>query len=249
MEKLIGRIHSTENFGTVDGPGIRFVIFMQGCKMRCKFCHNPDTWNLADGKEVTAQELIDQALRFRAYWGEDGGITVTGGEPLLQIDFLIELFTLAKKEGINTTLDTCGQPFTDDAKFLEKFDKLLEITDLILLDIKHIDSKEHKKLTMHANENILRMAKYLSDKKQPVWIRHVLIPTITDDDEYLEKLAQFLGSLNNIRHLEVLPYHTMGVFKWEAMGLKYPLEGIESPSTERVENAKNILNKYISFMK
>lgn len=248
MEKVIGRIHSTENFGTVDGPGIRFVIFMQGCKMRCKFCHNPDTWAINEGKEVTAKQLIDQALRYRSYWGEDGGITVTGGEPLAQIDFLIELFTLAKKEGINTTIDTCGQPFNKDENFLQKLEQLLNLTDLIMLDIKHIDNKEHKNLTTQNNTNILEFAKYLSERNQPMWIRHVLVPTITDDDKYLTQLGQFLGELKNIKKVEVLPYHTMGVFKWESMGLKYPLKHIEPPTNERVKNAQELLTKNIKFM-
>lgn len=249
MSLVKGRVHSTENFGTVDGPGIRFVIFLQGCKMRCKFCHNPDTWDLSKGEEKSAQELIEAALRFKAYWGEDGGITVTGGEPLLQIDFLIELFRLAKKEGINTTLDTCGQPFCLDGDFREKFDELLKYTDLILLDIKHIDNDEHKKLTMQQNANILEMAKYLAMKNKPIWLRHVLIPEITDNDEYLHELGKFLADLNNIQKLEVLPYHTMGIYKWENLGIKYPLEGVESPSEERVENAKKILMQYIELMK
>lgn len=237
-----GRIHSTENFGTVDGPGIRFIIFLQGCSLRCQFCHNPDTWSMTDGKEISANALIEEAKRYRAYWGDDGGITVSGGEPLLQIEFVTEIFTLAKKEGINTTLDTSGGPFKLDKEYLAKFDKLLAVTDLILLDIKHIDSIEHKKLTMHKNDNILEMAKYLSDKKQPVWIRHVLVPGISDKDEYLVRLNEFINNLHNVVKVEVLPYHTMGLYKWQKMGLNYSLVGVEEPSLERVKNAKEILH-------
>lgn len=249
MSGVKGRIHSTENFGTVDGPGVRFVIFMQGCPMRCKFCHNPDTWDLTKGEEKTAEELLDEAKRFRSYWGEDGGITVSGGEALLQIDFLTELFRLAKKEGIHTTLDTCGQPFMETKEYLEKFDTLLEYTDLILLDIKHIDAAEHRELTKHDNANILALARYLDKKKKPIWLRHVLVPGITDKNEYLHELGAFIGTLSNIQKLEVLPYHTMGTYKWENLGIPYPLEGVETPTPERVEQAKKILTSYVQLMK
>ncbi|MGY3765081.1 pyruvate formate-lyase-activating protein [Vagococcus vulneris] len=241
-EQVTGRIHSTENFGTVDGPGVRFIVFMQGCKMRCQFCHNPDTWKIGGGKEVTPDEILAEALKYKTYWGKDGGITVSGGEPLLQPKFITELFKKAKALGIHTTIDTCGKPFTYDEPFFSEFEELLNYTDLLLFDIKHIDNDGHKILTMNTNDNILEMAKYLSERNQPVWIRHVLVPQRTDYDEYLIRLDEFIKSLNNVDKVEVLPYHTMGLFKWEDMGLEYPLEGIPTPSQERVENAKKLLH-------
>src|SRR5699024_41150 len=239
--QTIGYVHSIETFGSVDGPGVRFVIFMQGCRMRCEFCHNPDTWNMGGGKEYTADGLFDQAERFRSYWGTKGGITVSGGEPLLQIDFLIELFQKAKKRGIHTTLDTCGKPFTREEPFFSRFQELMQYTDLLLFDIKHIDNEEHKKLTQWENDNILEMAEYLSDIEKPVWIRHVLVPERSDYDEYLIRLDTFIKTLKNVVKVEVLPYHKMGIFKWQDLGLDYPLKGIEPPTADRVQNAKKLL--------
>ncbi|MGX7031646.1 pyruvate formate-lyase-activating protein [Vagococcus zengguangii] len=239
---VLGRIHSTENFGTVDGPGVRFVVFTQGCHMRCQFCHNPDTWDLNAGKQVTADEIIEEALRFRSYWGEEGGITISGGEPLLQLDFLLEVFKKAKKLGIHTTIDSCGKPFTRRDPWFSKFNELLEYTDLILFDIKHIDREGHRELTQHINDNILDMAQYLSEIGQPVWIRHVLVPERTDYDEYLIRLGDFIKTLNNVKKVEVLPYHRMGIFKWKELGIDYPLEGIDPPTQERVKNAQELLH-------
>lgn len=236
-----GYIHSTESFGSVDGPGVRFVIFTAGCPMRCQFCHNPDTWNMQSGTQYTADELLNKAMKYRSYWGSKGGITVSGGEPLLQIDFLIELFTKAKREGIHTTIDTSGNPFTREEPFFGKFQKLMEVTDLVMLDIKHIDDEEHKLLTGHTNQNILDLAEYLSDIGKSVWIRHVLVPERSDKDEYLEKLHAFIKTLKNVERVEVLPYHTLGSYKWKEMGMEYPLEGIDPPTKERVENANRIL--------
>ena len=236
-----GYIHSLESFGSVDGPGVRFVIFTSGCAMRCQFCHNPDTWKMQSGTQYTADELLDKAMKYRAYWGSKGGITVSGGEPLLQIDFLIELFRKAKEAGIHTTLDTSGNPFTREEPFFDKFKELMKYTDLILLDIKQIDDEQHKILTGHSNQNILDMAKYLSDIGKPVWIRHVLVPERSDKDEYLERLHDFISGLSNVEKVEVLPYHTLGTFKWKELGMEYPLEGINPPTKERVENAKQTL--------
>lgn len=241
-ESVTGRIHSTENLGTVDGPGVRFIVFMQGCKMRCQFCHNPDTWKIGGGKEVTSDEILEEALRYKSYWGEDGGITISGGEPLLQLDFIIDLFKKAKKHGIHTTVDTCGKPFTFEEPFFSKFNEMLKFTDLFLFDIKHIDPQGHKELTMHSNDNILEMAKYLSDIGQPVWIRHVLVPQRTDYDEYLIRLDAFIKELKNVDKVEVLPYHTMGLFKWKDLGIDYPLKGIDPPTQERVKNAQELLH-------
>lgn len=238
---ITGRVHSTENFGTVDGPGVRFVIFMQGCRMRCQFCHNPDTWKRHAGTEYHVNELLDEAERFRNYWGNDGGITVSGGEPLLQVDFLLELFKEAKRRGIHTCIDTCGQPFTTKEPFFSQFNELMKYTDLILLDIKHIDDQKHRVITQHSNKPILELARYLSEINQPVWIRHVLVPTLSDFDEDLYRLNDFIQQLNNVQRVEVLPYHTMGKFKWDELHIPYSLEGVEPPSEERVQNAKRIL--------
>ena len=191
----IGRIHSFETFGSVDGPGVRFVIFMQGCRMRCVYCHNPDTWRIHAGEEWTAEDVLKKALRYRPYWGTEGGITVSGGEPLMQIDFLIELFELAKKAGVNTTLDTCGLPFTTEPEWLAKFERLMASTDLVMLDLKHIAADAHKRLTGWTNDSILACAKWLSDHGKSMWIRHVLVPGWTDDDQALEELEAFIESL------------------------------------------------------
>lgn len=242
-KKNVGFIHSIESFGSVDGPGIRYIYFLHGCPLRCKFCHNPDTWaNAKATMELTPQEALDKALRYKSYWGEDGGITVSGGEPLLQIDFLIELFKLAKEEGVNTCIDTSGGNFTRSEPFFSKFNELMKYTDLLLVDIKHINSAEHKELTGKPNENILDMAKYLSDINKPVWIRHVLVPGISDKDEYLIELNNFIETLDNVKKVEVLPYHTLGIFKWEELNLEYPLEGVNPPSQDRVDNANKLLH-------
>ena len=242
MTEIKGYIHSTESFGSVDGPGVRFVIFVSGCPMRCQFCHNPDTWNMQAGEERSADELLKTALRYRSYWKKGGGITVSGGERLLQIDFLIDLFKKAKEQGIHTTIDTSGAPFTREEPFFGKFKTLMEYTDLLLLDIKHIDDEKHKTLTGRTNQNILDLARYLSDTGKPVWIRHVLVPERSDYDEYLEQLNDFIQTLKNVERVEVLPYHTLGEYKWKELGYDYPLEGIEPPSKERIANANRILH-------
>lgn len=239
-----GYIHSTESFGSVDGPGVRFVIFTSGCAMRCQFCHNPDTWKMTAGTLTSTDDLIKKALRYRSYWGNEGGITVSGGEPLLQIDFLTELFKKAKEKGIYTTLDTSGNPFTREEPYFHKFEELMKYTDLILLDIKHIDDKEHIRLTGHTNRNILDLATYLSDIKKPVWIRHVLVPERSDKDEYLDKLHDFISTLHNVERVEVLPYHTLGEYKWKELGMDYPLKGIDPPTPERIENARKRLGAF-----
>ncbi len=236
-----GYIHSIESFGAVDGPGTRYIVFTAGCPLRCKFCHNPDTWNMAGGKKMSPADLLADAVKDRAYWGKKGGITVSGGEPLAQLDFLLDFFTLAKKENVNTCIDTSGGPFTDQGEWFEKFQKLMEVTDLLLMDIKHIDPTEHKELTGLDNDNIIKMFRYLDKIKKPIWIRHVLVPGVSDKDEYLERTRDFIRSLGNVQRVEVLPYHTLGVAKYKELGIPYRLEGVPSPTAERVQNARAIL--------
>lgn len=246
-EERIGYIHSLESFGSADGPGVRYIIFLSGCHMRCRYCHNSDTWKEKTGKEYTPSQLLKIAGRYRPYWGDEGGITVSGGEPLLQIDFLLELFTKAKEMGIHTTLDTSGNPFTTKEPFYSKWKELMKVTDLVMLDIKHIDEDSHKKLTGQSVQNILEMARQMSDLGVLMWIRHVLVPGINDGDEELSRLSKFIHSLKTVKKVEVLPYHTLGVFKWENLGIPYLLEGVCPPTKESVENAKKILdtNSYL----
>ena len=242
IKPTTGYIHSIESFGTVDGPGIRFIAFMQGCPMRCEFCHNPDTWKTRIGHKKTTSELLAEALQYKSYWGKNGGITISGGEPLLQMDFLNEFFEKGKKAGIHMTLDTCGQSFTRNEAFFNQFEKLMSNTDLVLLDIKHIDSDAHRQLTGHPNDNILELAQYLSEIGKPVWIRHVLIPERTDFDDSLIRLDAFIQTLSNVEKVEVLPYHVMGIYKWQEIGKNYPLEGIDPPTQKRIENANRLLH-------
>ena len=272
-----GYIHSIDSFGSVDGPGVRFVTFLQGCHMRCRYCHNPDTWKLANAdavseqpisenaaqahanavqntasdsaapssvcnyKEMTPSALIRQALRYKRYWGKEGGITVSGGEPLLQIDFMNELFRLAKENGVGTVLDTAGQPFTREDPFFSKLTDLMENTDLVMLDLKHIDPEKHRALTGHTNENILAFARYLNEIGKPMWIRHVLVPGVTDDNENLHGIRAFLDTLSNVKKVEVLPYHTLGIYKWESLGIPYTLKDVDPPTADTVKRAEEIL--------
>lgn len=246
MGETLGRVHSVESFGSADGPGVRYIVFLKGCNMRCKYCHNPDTWAKCgenDGaKLMTPQEVLKTAMRYKAYWKQTGGITVSGGEALLQIDFVTELFKLAKEKGVNTCLDTSGNPFTVEEPFFGKFNELMKYTDLFMLDIKHIDDEEHKKLTGQTNKNILDMAQYLSKNGKKMWIRHVLVAGITTDERYLKQLREFIDTLKTVERVEVLPYHTLGVFKWKELGIPYQLEGVEPPTKEQIECAKRILN-------
>ncbi len=238
-----GFIHSFESFGTVDGPGIRYVVFLQGCPLRCQYCHNPDTWG-AGGKEYAVEQVVSQALRYKNYFGEKGGVTVTGGEPLLQMDFVIELFAQLKAKGVHTCVDTSGITFkANDAASVEKHEKLLAVADLFLLDIKHIDEEKCKALTGKSNENTLAFAKFLSDRNKPTWIRQVLVPGITDGEEDLKKTRAFIDSLQSVERVEVLPYHTMGIVKYEKLGLEYPLKDMQAPSKEKVAFAKRILTE------
>ena len=239
MEKIIGNIHSIETCGTVDGPGIRFVIFTQGCPMRCLYCHNPDTWNTDDNKLITVEEILKQYDSVKEFC--KGGITVTGGEPLLQIDFVTELFKKSHETHIHNALDTSGILFNPHNT--EKFEELLKYTNLVLLDIKHIDDEEHKKLTGHSNKNVLAFAEYLSENNIPIWIRHVVVPGINDKIEYLEKLGIFLRKLKSIKALDVLPYHNMAIPKYESLGIDYPLKNILPMQKEDAIKARDIILK------
>ena len=215
-----GYIHSTDTFGTVDGPGIRYVVFFQGCPLRCVYCHNPDTWEFRKGKEVTVDELLHEYDSCKEFL-KSGGITATGGEPLAQPDFLLELFKSAKVRNIHTCLDTSGAVFNHDET--DKIDEILRFTDLVMLDIKHMDSDKHKQLTGIGNENILRFAEHLRDLKIPVWIRRVVVPGKADDTEELFRLGEFLSTLSNLKALDVLPYHDMARKKYAELGMEYPL--------------------------
>lgn len=237
-EEIYGNIHSIETCGTVDGPGIRFVVFTQGCLLRCQYCHNPDTWTTEENKKISVDEILQKYDGVKEFL-RNGGLTVTGGEPLLQIDFVTSLFKAAKSKNIHTALDTSGILF--NKKNTSKIDELLKYTDLVLLDIKHIDDVEHKKLTGMSNVNVLDFAKYLSDKNIPVWIRHVVVPQITNNEEYLTRLGQFLSTLKNIQALDVLPYHDMAIPKYENLGIDYPLRGVHPLSKQEAIKARDII--------
>lgn len=238
---MTGYIHSKESFGTVDGPGIRYVLFMQGCPMRCLYCHNPDTWETGKGEEITVDEVIAEFNKNRAFYSK-GGITVTGGEPLLQTDFLTELFKRAKEENIHTCIDTSGVTYNaENEGYTRKLDELMKYTDLVMLDIKHIDNENHKVLTGKENINILAFAKYLENKNIPLWIRHVVVEGYTDNPDALKSLGRFIGGLRNLKALDVLPYHSMGEGKYKELGIPYRLEGLQSlPQAEAVK-AKQII--------
>lgn len=239
---MIGKIHSFESFGTVDGPGIRFVIFFKGCPLRCKYCHNPDTWTFDNAKEYDTDQIVKEALKYKNYINNGGGITITGGEPLYQFDFALELLKKFKEKGIHTAVDTSGYIFNpDDEDSIAKHKELIKYADLFLLDIKQIDDKKHIELTGKTNKNTLAFAKFLSDNNKDMWIRHVLVPGITTDEADLRKLKEFIDTLKTVRKVEVLPYHTMGVVKYKELNIKYRLEGVNPPTKEEVQKAKEIL--------
>ena len=237
-----GYIHSTESFGTVDGPGVRYVVFFQGCPLRCLYCHNPDTWEFSGGRKVTAEELMEEYDSYKEFL-QSGGITATGGEPMAQPEFLTELFSLAKSRGVHTCLDTSGIVFNPENH--EKIDKIIDYTDLVMLDIKHIDDEEHKKLTGKSNKNILAFAEYLRDRNIPLWVRHVVVPGITDDEKELLGLGKFLAGLTNLKALDVLPYHDMGKVKYQNLGIDYPLKDVEPLSKEKAIEARDVIMRGI----
>ncbi len=234
--RYYAKIHSIESFGTVDGPGIRFVLFLQGCHLECKYCHNRDTWDINGGEYKSLDDIFDKIMRYKNYIYPNGGVTVTGGEPLLQVKFLIELFTKLKEQKIHTCIDTSGMvTLTEDIK------KLLSLTDLVLLDIKHIDDEKCKSLVGKSNVLELNFAKYLSENNISMWIRQVLIPNYTDDEKDLLKLKDFINSLKTVQKVELLPYHDMGKYKWKKLGMSYALEDVRHCTEEDIKKAKKIL--------
>ena len=234
--KQYAKIHSFESFGTVDGPGIRYVIFLQGCHLRCKYCHNRDTWDMNGGFYSSLDEIINKIDNYKNYITPNGGVTVTGGEPLLQVHFLIELFKRLKEKNIRTCIDTSGMvDITDDIKLL------LSYTDLVLLDIKHIDPAKCKELVGFSNEKEINFAKYLSENGIDMWIRQVLIPGYTDDENDLKKLRNFINCLDTVKKVELLPYHDMGKYKWKKLGFNYELENVKAPTNDEIKKAKEIL--------
>ena len=242
--EIKGRIHSFETFGTVDGPGIRFVIFMQGCNFRCKFCHNPDTWFKDGGKEYTSEQVITEILKYKTYYDKsNGGITISGGEPLLQIDYITEVLKLAKENDIHTAIDTAGDIDMLDEASIKKLDELLKYTDLVLLDIKEIDEQKHINLTGKSNKNTLMFAEYLNKKNIPVVIRYVYIPNVNDSDDTLNGLRNIKKKMNNIKEIDVLGYHKMGEYKWKELGIKNEFVDIEPPTINEVKNLKRCLNE------
>lgn len=246
MSNPIGRIHSFETFALVDGPGVRCAVFLHGCALRCKYCHNPDTWQpCANLTLMTAEELFRKLIRYRTYWKRNGGVTFSGGEPLLQMEFVTEVFRRLKHEGIHTCIDTAGQPYRpDDPAWLARFDELLDLTDLVILDLKQFSDRLHRDLTGHGNANILMMARHLSNRGKEMWIRHVLVPGVTDDEQDLREMRSFIESLSHVTRVEILPYHTLGTSKWERLGLEYPLAGVPTPTDEEVMRAEKLLGIY-----
>lgn len=246
LEKdLTAYVHSIESFGNVDGPGIRYVIFFQGCMLRCKYCHNPDTWKMQNpnAREYTVEQLVKQIIRYRPFFeaSEGGGVTVSGGESLLQLDFVLELFRQLKSIGINTCVDTCGGFYVSTPTMNEKMLELISLTDLFLVDLKHIDDEIHTKLTKRTNKNIIQFTNFLSENNAKMWIRHVLVPEWTDDDYYLGKLKEYIDTLNGVERIEVLPYHDMAKYKYKELGIEYELDHINPPTKDRIENAITIL--------
>ena len=236
-KKNFAKIHSIETFGTVDGPGIRFVVFFQGCHLECKYCHNRDTWDINQGNYISVDELFEKILKYKSYLMPNGGFTASGGEPLLQPYFLISLFRKLKKVGIHTAIDTSGMiEITDTIK------ELLSLTDLVLLDIKHIHPEKCKDLVGFSNEKELAFAKYLSENNIPIWIRQVIIPGVTDNKEDLLSLKDFLSSLNTVEKVELLPYHNLGEYKWKELGLEYQLKDVRPATNEDIQRANEILD-------
>lgn len=241
LSSTVGRIHSTESCGTVDGPGIRFIVFMQGCLMRCMYCHNRDSWDLHSGKETTVDELIRELVSYKAFMqATGGGVTASGGEAMLQPEFVRDFFTAAQAEGVNTCLDTNGYI----RKYTTIIDEVLDVTDLVMLDLKQMNDKIHKELVGVSNKRTLEFAEYLAKRNQKTWIRYVVVPGYSDDDESAHALGKFIQHMTNIEKVELLPYHQLGLHKWKTMGFDYPLDGVPPPSKDTMDRIKNILLEY-----
>ncbi len=236
-----GKLHSYESFAAADGPGVRFLIFVSGCPFRCRYCHNPDTWATPPAFEASANEVLARAMRYREYWGSEGGITVSGGEPMAQPLFVAELFEKAKIQGISTCLDTAAACFDESNPEIRR---LLQLTDTVLLDIKHMDEAKHRALTGASLAPVLACARYLAQQQIPVWIRHVLVPGLTDQEENLRALGEFIRTLPNVVRTDILPYHTLGVAKWHRLGLDYTLGDLPPPSAEALSRAITILQSH-----
>ena len=235
------KIHSFETFGAADGPGVRFVVFLHGCGFRCAYCHNPDTWASPPAFEMSADDVLARALRYRSYWGEEGGITVSGGEPMLQAEAVAELFEKARARGVTTCLDTAAGPFSRTPAVFPAFARLFAATDTVLLDLKAMDPDAHRRLTGADNAAVLDCARCLAETRKPVWVRRVLVPGVTDDERDLRATGEFVRSLGNVARVDVLPYHTLGVAKWRALGIPYRLEGVEPPTDEALARARRLI--------
>lgn len=232
-----GYIHSFETFGTKDGPGIRFVLFTQGCPLRCLYCHNPDTWKADESKYLlTPEEVFLEMEKVKMF--TKGGITVSGGEPLLQAQFILELFKICKANGIHTAIDTSGIYLN------EKVKEVLDYTDLVLLDIKHINPIKYKKLTNAPLESTFRFMEYLASIDKPVWLRYVLVPDYTDDENDLNEWAKYVSQYKNVERVDILPFHQMAIHKWEQLGIDYKLSDIQPPTQELTEKATSIFKSY-----
>ncbi len=245
-KEVYGNVHSIETFGAFDGPGVRYVLFLQGCPFRCKYCHNPDTWTTKTNKKMSVSQILDDYKKYKGFY-KNGGLTVSGGEPMLQLNFLEELFAQAKKQNIHTCLDTSAAGFSPARK--DSYSNLLSQTDLVMLDIKHIDNEKHIELTANSNVDVLAFARHLDKLRIKTIIRHVLVPTINDDKRCLLELRGFLDTLSNVIAINVLPYHKAGIMKWDQLGIKYPLPDIEEPNAKSVEKAEEILMKNYRFYK
>ena len=232
------RIHSIESFGTHDGPGIRMVVFVQGCQFRCLYCANPDTMDVKGGHFVEIEELVNRAVKQKPYFRKNGGVTVSGGEPLLQRSILKKLFDRLHEENIHTVLDSNGRLIDQQAK------DLLDVTDLLMLDVKHFNNAWHKKLTGLSNTNTFKVAEYRESTGKPMWLRYVLVPGWSDQEEHLHELGQHFKDYQNIERIEVLPYHRLGVHKWEALGMEYKLKNVPPPDAQKLENVASIFKKY-----
>ncbi len=237
-----GRIHFLESMALVDGPGIRSVVFMQGCRLRCQYCHNPDTWKRNGScKEMTSEELVQKLMRFKGYYGQSGGVTISGGEPLLQLDFVTEVFSMLKKAGIHTCLDTAGVADPDEPDLEDRLRMLLNETDLVLLDVKHEDPSSYKEITGNDITDYNRFLAVLQDCEVPIWIRHVVVPGLTDGEEHIRQLKKYISDLKNVTKIELLPYHTMGVDKYKTLGLSYRLDGVPALSSQDVRPLEQML--------